>query len=163
MTQKRTLAAIMGATAAAATVAFTSLNEGRSNNPYQDSGGVWTVCDGQTGVPMHYYTNAQCDAMLSNTLVQVTEQIRTMTPGYDTLPDGVKESMTDFAYNVGVNAYRNSTFRRMLSPAQLPAACAQLLRYKFVGQMDCSTAKYERVCGGVWTRRLAEYQRCKGE
>lgn len=161
MASKRTLAAIIGASAAAATIAFTGSQEGVRNNPYRDTGGVWTVCRGQTGVPMHYYTNAQCDAMLAGTLARVADQIDNITPGYSTLPDGVKSATLDFAYNVGIGAYSKSTYRRMLIARDLPAACDQLPRYKYVGALDCSIRAND--CYGVWARRKAEQQRCLGE
>jgi lysozyme len=160
MAQRRTLAAIIGAAAAASTLAFTAYNEGNSNTPYRDSGGVWTVCRGQTGVPMHYYTDQQCDDMLANTLAATAAQIAADTPGFTTLPDGVKTATVDFAYNVGVNAYKGSTYRRMLVARQVPAACDQLLRWRFVGSADCSVKGNN--CYGVWTRRKAEQEMCRG-
>jgi lysozyme len=163
MASKRTLTAIIGATAAALVMGLTPLQEGRSNNPYRDTGGVWTVCDGQTGVPMRYYTNAQCDAMLANTLANVASQVEAITPGYASLPDGVKAATIDFTYNVGIGTYSKSTYRKMLSAREVPAACDQLLRYKFVGALDCSTSANRNQCGGVWTRRQAERTMCRGE
>jgi lysozyme len=155
------LAAVVGAACAACLVAFTSVQEGRSNEPYRDTGGVWTVCDGQTGVPMHYYTDSQCDAMLGNTLAHIAQQVQDMTPGFETLSDGVKAATVDFAYNVGLGNYQRSSLRTKLIARQLPAACDVFLRYKLAGGKDCSDR--DNGCYGVWQRRQAERSMCLGE
>jgi lysozyme len=161
MPSKRTLALIIGPVAAAASIAFTGDFEGLSNTPYRDTGGVWTVCRGQTGVPMRYYSDAACDAMLADELGAVEQTIINVTPGYTTLPEHVRAATRDFAYNVGTGAYGKSTYRQMLIRRELPAACNQIARYKYVGALDCSVRSNN--CYGVWTRRLAEVKMCKGE
>lgn len=158
--QRRSLAAILGTVAAAAAVAFTSVNEGTQNLPYRDSGGKWTVCTGQTGIPMHYYTDAQCSEILTNTLSTVAASIQASTPGFDALPNGVKIASLDFAYNVGVGAYNGSTYRQLLVAKNVPAACEQLLRWRFVAGRDCSVRANN--CYGVWQRRQAEKEMCLG-
>lgn len=160
MAQRKTLAALVGAACAAIALAFTSAQEGTRNTPYQDTGGVWTVCKGQTGVPMKYYTDAQCDAMLANTLTGLAAQIETNTPGFGAMSDGVKSATLDFAYNVGFAAYTRSTYRTLLLRGDVPAACNQLLRWKYVSGKDCSDKSNN--CYGVWTRRQAERRMCLG-
>lgn len=162
MTPRKTLAGVIGTIAAATLIVFTGNFEGKSNTPYRDSGGVWTVCKGQTRVPMRYYTDAECDAMLAGTLADVATHIEAVTPGFETLPDGAKTAAIDFAYNVGIANYQNSTFRKMLATKQLPAACDQILRWRYVGDHDCSVPG-NKVCAGVWTRRQAERKMCRGE
>jgi lysozyme len=159
--QKRTLASIIGTAAAVAAVAFTGSQEGISNTPYRDSGGVWTVCRGQTGVAMRYYTDQECDDMLADTLAVTAAQITANTPGFTTLDDGVKTATVDFTYNVGFGAYTRSTYRQMLIKRELPAACDQIPRYKYVGDNDCS--KQANDCYGVWKRRQAERSMCRGD
>jgi len=161
MMQKRTLAAIVGTTCAAIALAFTGAQEGTSNTPYRDTGGVWTVCRGQTGVTMKYYTDAQCDAMLANTLAVMATQIEGNTAGFATMPDGVKSATLDFTYNVGFAAYTRSSYRTLLLRGDVPAACDQLLRWKYVDGKDCSIKSNN--CFGVWTRRQAERSMCRGD
>ncbi len=158
MTTKRTLAAILGTVAATVLLGFTSGHEGTRNTPYRDSGGVWTVCKGQTGVPMHYYTDEQCDDMLAATLEVVAAQIEANTPGFDALPNGVKVATSDFAYNVGINAYARSSYRTMLISKNISGACEQLLRWRFVAGKDCEVRANN--CYGVWQRRQAERSMC---
>lgn len=161
MAQRRSLALTLGGIAAAAAIVFTGAHEGNSNTPYRDIGGVWTVCRGQTQVPMHYYTDSQCDALLASALEQRAAQIEVSTPGFAALPDGVKVSTLDFVYNVGVGAYNGSTYRKMLVRHALPAACDQLLRWRVVAGRDCSVRS--NGCYGVWLRRQQERSMCRGE
>lgn len=161
MATRRSLAMTLGGVAAAAAIVFTGAHEGISNTPYRDTGGVWTVCQGQTGVPMHYYTNAQCDAMLAASLEKFAEQIAMSTPGYTAMPDCVKVATLDFAYNVGINAYNGSTYRRMLTRGKLPAACDELLRWRMVAGRDCGVRA--NGCYGIWERRQEERRMCRGE
>lgn len=158
MANRKTLAGVIGAAAAGVLIAFSGGNEGTRNVPYQDIGGVWTVCDGQTRVQMRYYTDAECNAMLGDTLAQDAVQIQAMTPGFDTLPDGVKVATIDFGYNVGLGAYQRSSLRTKLIARDLPQACDVFLLYKFAGGKDCS--QKGSGCPGVWNRRLAERQMC---
>jgi lysozyme len=165
MTQKRTLAAVIGATAATIVLAFTGMQEGSSNTPYRDSGGVWTVCTGQTGVPMHYYTDSQCSAMLANTLETTAAQLAAGIPGFTTRTDGQKAAAVDLAYNIGVHAFfwsgsRPSTISRQYESGAFPAACDSFLNYKLVDGKDCSVRANN--CYGVWTRRQAERSMCLG-
>jgi lysozyme len=112
---------------------------------------------------MRYYTDAECDAMLDDMLANVASQVVTTTPWLAMSPDGVKAATIDFTYNVGIGTYSKSTYRKMLSAREVAAACDQLLRYKFVGALDCNTSANRRQCGGVWTRRQAERTMCRGE
>jgi len=160
-TTRKTLAGVVGAVAAATLIAFTGSNEGSSNAPYRDTGGVWTVCRGQTGVEMRYYSDKECDAMFADSLAGYASQVRAVTPGFDTLPDGVKAAIVDFSYNVGVSNYQNSTLRSMIVRRELPQACDQFLRWRMVAGKDCSVRANN--CYGVWTRRQAERNMCKGE
>lgn len=167
MTVRKTLAAILGSAAtAAALITFTGGNEGKENMPYKDPGGVWTVCHGQTGVSMRYYTDAECDGMFADSLVGFAGKVRDMTSGFDTLPDHVKVSTIDFAYNVGLGNYQSSTLRQMLVAKQLPQACEQFLRWRLMKlngkNIDCSEPQYAKTCGGLWTRRRAEFDMCMG-
>lgn len=159
--QRRSLVAIVGATAAALTITTVGVHEGISNYPYRDTGGIWTVCRGQTGIPMHYYTDSACDAILADSLASYAQQIENSTPGFARLPDGVKTATIDFTYNVGIGNYNASTYRKMLINNDLPNACDQILRYRYVAKKDCRIRSNN--CYGVWQRRMAERGLCRGD
>jgi lysozyme len=169
MAQRKTLAAILGTVAAAAALAFTGFNEngpkGTRNNPYRDSGGVWTVCTGQTGVTMKYYTDEQCDAMFANTLASYAAQIDAQMPEFAERTDGQRIAALDLAYNIGVHAFlwsgkRPSTISQLYRSNNFPAACDAFLNYKLVNGADCSVRTNN--CYGIWQRRQAERSMCLG-
>lgn len=164
---KRTLAAVVGAAAASALIAFTSSREGVSLEPYSDplASSLQTVCYGETNVAMHAYTLAQCKDMLSTSLAGYADSVRVLTPGFDSLTDGQKVAAVDMSYNNGIEAYRTSTLRTMYGKKQFPAACEQFLRWRMVTvhgvKLDCSIAANK--CAGKWTRAKLWHSACLGE
>lgn len=161
----RSLVAIVGAGAAAATIALTASREGVSLVPYDDAlgGHVQTVCFGETNVPMQRYTLPECKQILSVSLAGYAEGVRNSTPGFDTLTDGQKAGAIDFAYNAGLANYQTSTLRNMYARKDFPAACDQFMRWTHTdhGRIDC--ADPENHCSGIVTRRQAERAACLGE
>lgn len=178
VTNNRKLIAVIGASAAAALIAFTAPREGVSLAPYQDklARDVWTVCYGDTGVPMRRYSTAECQQMLADRLADYAKPVRALTPGFDTLTDGQKVAIVDLVYNIGIASYekvpirnasgdvigwRPSTIRTLYSTKQFPLACDAFLAYKWAGGKDCSIAANR--CGGLIARRHAERAACLGE
>jgi lysozyme len=167
----RSLAAVLGTAAALATVNLTSGSEGLSTHPYHDTIGSpkETVCYGETNVPMHNYTEAQCQQILANSLATYAKGIKTQLPGFDDLTPGQRAAITDFSYNRGLgaverpsrageppsvlDAYQNSDF---------PAACDLYTRWAVVERrgkwVDCSIRA--NGCYGIFTRRQAERAEC---
>lgn len=64
------------------------------------------------------------------------------------------------AYNVGPYKFCGSTFVKRLNALDYTGACDQFLKWKFVRGLDCSLAENSKICGGVWSRRLDQYQSC---
>lgn len=143
-------AAALLAAAIAATVAIVAPWEGQALKPYRDLVGKWTVCYGDTTVPMREYTPAECAALLETRIGQYMEGIGKCIHGPVTTNQ--LAALTSWAYNVGVAAACNSTLVRQLNAGQ-PAAvwCNQLLRW------DYSGGKRVR---GLTNRREAEHEVC---
>lgn len=159
---KKTLAATVGAAAAAALVALTASQEGVSLKPYNDrlANNIQTVCFGETNVDMRAYTLPECKSMLSDSLAGYADEVRSITPGFDTLTDGQKVAVVDLAYNIGVPNYKGSTLRRRYIARDFPGACAEFIKWRFVAGKDCAVAANR--CGGIVTRRQLEAQACRG-
>ncbi|MEA1078682.1 hypothetical protein U8M15_27690, partial [Klebsiella pneumoniae] len=89
--------AVMGASAAAALVAFTAPREGVSLTPYSDrlANGLATVCYGETNAPMRRYTLPECKQMLGDSLAGYADKVRALTPGFDSLTDGQNVAAVD--------------------------------------------------------------------
>lgn len=160
---KAALIASVGATAAASVIALTSSMEGVRLTPYNDrlAGNIQTVCFGETNVEMRRYTLPECQDILGGSLAGYADEVKTVTPGFDTLTDGQKVAVIDLAYNTGLPNYRGSTLRRMYSTKQFPAACEQFLRWRFVSGKDCAVVA--NGCGGIYKRRQLERAACLGE
>lgn len=73
------------------------------------------------------------------------------------------DALVSFSYNVGSRAFCNSTLVRKLNAGDYYGACAQLLRWRFFQGKDCALPTNARLCGGLATRRQAEYRQCLGE
>ena len=152
------LAGILGVAAATTLVNFTGTNEGNRLVPYQDVIKHWTVCHGETNIPMRIYTQEECDQILISSLLLYTQHVRDFTPGFDDLPWNVKIAAIDFAYNLGTGTYDRSSLRTKLEHKQVSQACSVFEWYKFAGGKDCS--QKGNGCPGVWNRRIAERKMC---
>lgn len=149
---KRGLAAIIGAAAAAALVVFTPPMEGRVYTTYKDFGnGVLTYCDGATenAIWGKTYTSAECNAQLDRDLARHAEGVMGCTTA--PLTDGQKVAYVDFAYNVGVAAYCGSTVARKANAGDLQGSCDALMMWNRAGG---------KVWPGLTRRRAAERDIC---
>ncbi|WP_250489996.1 glycoside hydrolase family protein [Caballeronia sp. INML2] len=159
---KKTLAATLGAAAAASLVALTASQEGVSLKPYNDrlANNIQTVCFGETNVEMRAYSLPECKSMLGDSLAGYAESVRAITPGFDTLTDGQKVAVVDLAYNIGMPNYKGSTLRKRYIARDFPNACNEFIKWRFVAGKDCAIAANR--CGGIVTRRQIEAQACRG-
>ena len=73
------------------------------------------------------------------------------------------DALVSFSYNVGSRAFCQSTLVRKLNAEDYAGACAELLRWRFFQGKDCALPTNARLCGGLATRREAEYRQCIGE
>jgi lysozyme len=126
--------------------------EGRVYTPYQDIGGVWTVCAGITGpavVPGKTYTLDDCKALES---VEIERHGRGVAACV-TAPVTQKryESLALFAYNVGIHGACKSTTVRLLNEGKTYEGCEALLMWSKV------KGNFVR---GLWNRRVFERSWC---
>lgn len=66
----------------------------------------------------------------------------------------------DMAYNIGTAGFCNSTIVRRLNTQDYVGACDAILMWNRVAKQDCSIPG-NKVCWGLWQRRLALHERCK--
>lgn len=122
--------------------------EGTSQDPYRDIVGVWTVCTGETNVPMRRYTKAECEAMLADSLDGYAAGVKRLTPrlqGYQLV------AATSLTYNIGEAAYARSTVRRRFNAGDLRGGCDAFLVWRYAGGREVK---------GLKNRREAERQIC---
>jgi lysozyme len=65
----------------------------------------------------------------------------------------------DLAYNIGPTAFCGSTIVKRLNKQDYRGACDAILLWKMFQGFDCSTPG-NKVCSGLWQRRLEAHQKC---
>ncbi|QMV16664.1 lysozyme [Vibrio spartinae] len=141
-------------------VAVTGTFEGQRNEAYQDPGGVWTVCFGETaGVRQDMsYSDQQCAMMLASSLNYHNQPLENL---HYQLPPNVHIAALDFSYNLGTNALRRSTLYRKLKQQDIAGACLEFNRWVYLNGKDCRVTGNR--CRGIVTRREIETQLCLGQ
>lgn len=135
--------------------------EGRRLVPYQDIGGVWTVCDGITGkavVPGRKYTNAECDRLGQQYVQEMLADMGGCVRG--SFEGHVIKAAGHFAYNTGTTAFCRSTMAKKLNAGDVKGACAEITKWVFVAGKDCRIASNK--CSGIVKRREWERATCEG-
>lgn len=104
----RATKAVAGGAGLAAVLAiglpFAEKWEGLRTKPYRDIVGVWTVCVGETNVPMREYTTQQCRDMFGESWLVYYYGMVACFPALKEAPASVQAMATDLAYNNGTGA-----------------------------------------------------------
>ena len=134
--------------------------EGYNVDAYRDTGGIWTICYGETkGVKRgDTATKQQCDNMLIKSLLAHNKPFESLPRE---LPDNVHLATLDWAYNVGTGNATSSTLWKYLRRGEWEKACNELPKWRFVAKRDCSIRSNN--CWGVYQRRLTEQKICLDE
>ncbi|BBU96724.1 lysozyme [Providencia rettgeri] len=150
--QKLTVLVSAGATAIALTVI--AHFEGVRYEPYEDVGGVLTVCYGHTGkdiIPNKIYSKDECNELLESdfqrTKQQVDKLVKVPTDDY------TKAALYSFAFNVGTGAFAKSTMLKKLNAGDQYGACEELKKWVYAGG---------KVWRGLVNRRETEAAICHG-
>ena len=156
LAQKRpskSLAAIVGAAAAAGLLALVPKFEGTKLTTYRDPIGVLTYCTGATEDAAwgKTYSPAECREQLDRDLARHAEGLMACIKAPMTA--GQKVAFVDLAYNVGVGAVCNSTLARKANAGDMAGACAELSKWTRAGG---------QVLPGLVRRRQAERDLCEG-
>lgn len=137
------------ALALAAALAISSVWEGYSNKPYRDPIGIWTVCRGETHVPMRQYTDAECDEIDRNRMTARLEEVRKVNPAIDGDPLQWA-AHASLANNVGIGNYKKSNTLRLYRQGRKREACDAIGAWRLAGG---------RVWQGLVLRRTGDKAR----
>ncbi len=140
----------VGVSAAMLLVGFVAQWEGKSNDPYRDLVGVWTVCYGETRVQMRRYTDAECKEMKANALADFADPVLKRNPELKGR-DNQLAAAVSLSYNIGSAAYARSTVARRFSEGRWREACDAFLLWNRAGG---------RVVKGLDNRRRSERELC---
>ena len=149
----------------AAIIAALGVNEGRKYIAYKDrlANGLLTVCDGITGpdvIAGKVYSDAECDALVVGRVVKYDAQI--MACLRQPLPDHVRISFNDAAFNLGPSRFCSSSIAKRWNAGDHAGSCAAILLYRYAGGLDCFLPANAKRCGGIKKRREWEYATCMG-
>ncbi|ENI4693172.1 lysozyme [Salmonella enterica] len=127
--------------------AFIRAREGVKLAAYQDGGGVWTIGYGHTrGVKQGQVINhEQADEFLDSDLRQVESCIseRVIVP----LNQNQFDALVSFVFNVGRQAFSDSTLLKKLNEGNYRAAADQFTRWVYDN---------DKFVQGLYNRRVAE-------
>lgn len=134
--KKKTLGAVVGATAAALLLVVVPEHEGEVLTTYIDPVGVATVCYGDTdpamAVPGATYTRAECLASLERQLIAHAEPVLEAVPEVVASPE-MTAAFVSLAYNIGAEAFRKSTVARRFRSGDYAGACRAIEMWRFAG------------------------------
>lgn len=129
-------------------IAGVSQWEGDKRTSYEDLAGIMTVCYGHTGpdiIKGKTYTKAECDGLLKKDLLHHQQAVYRCTSVPLTLNQF--NALTMFTYNVGGNAFCNSSLTKKLNKGDYKGAADGLLKWSYV---DKTYVK------GLYNRRVFE-------
>lgn len=151
MTKKVGIAGAVSSAVMLICLPFTAQNEGLRLKAYLDPAGIWTICEGETldVIPGEKKTSEQCQNMLSTRLGFFAWQVQSAVK-FPMKPP-MEAAFTDFAYNVGVEAFQRSTMLKKLNSGDEAGGCKELLLW---------TRARGVVLAGLVRRRAAEYKLC---
>ncbi|EPS4685159.1 lysozyme [Salmonella enterica subsp. enterica] len=127
--------------------AFIRAHEGVKLAAYQDGGGVWTIGYGHTrGVKQGQVINhEQADEFLNNDLRQVESCISERVTV--ALNQNQFDALVSFVFNVGRQAFSDSTLLKKLNEDNYRAAADQFTRWVYDN---------DKFVQGLYNRRVAE-------
>lgn len=159
--QKRSLAAIIGATAAAGLLTAVPQLEGIVLVARPDPVGVVTACFGETSdVKLgQRFTFAQCVAKLEPRLAEFAGSVDRCTP-VASMTVGQRKAVVDFAYNEGSGTYCKSSIAANFRVGNVAAACRSFNESP-TGKPQYVTAA-GRELPGLVKRRAKERAWCEG-
>jgi len=151
---KRVLLPIIaaGASAYAIVNALLPQMEGTRYIPYQDVGGVWTVCNGHTGadvVPGRRYTPGECATLRNRDIATASAAVDRLVKV--TISEPERAALIDFTFNLGASKLASSTLLRKLNSGDHAGACAEYHRWVLAGG---------QVRGGLVGRREIDAWLC---
>ena len=130
--------------------------EGLKTKAYKDAGGVWTIGYGHTamaGSPVPYQgqviTAAEAENILLKDLIQYEAAVANNVNVK--LNDNQFAALVSFTFNVGINAFKNSTLLKKLNQGNFDAVPTELMKWtKAGGKKIQGLVNRRRAEGYLW-------------
>lgn len=132
----------------AAGLALTKSFEGLCLSAYKDVVGVLTIGFGHTGPDVHpglIITEQQADALLEKDIQKCVDAVNKLVKV--PITQGQGDALTDFSFNLGIDALTHSTLLKLLNVGDYAGAAMQFARWDHAGI---------EVNSGLVRRRAAE-------
>lgn len=157
---KAKLIALVGAPTAAWLLAITPQLEGKVLRGHRDPIGIVTACSGhtKTAVLGRPYTEAECEKLLVDDLIEHAEPVLACTPGLKGRPWQLGAAVS-FAINVGAGAYCGSATAARFNAGNFRGAC-RAINESDSGRPQWVTAG-GKVLPGLVKRRAIERSVCE--
>lgn len=127
--------------------------EGFSSKMYLCSAGVPSIGYGRTTGDLISPTTPELEeAWLLQYLYTTNRQINQLVPVTKLAPNQMA-ALFSLSYNIGMQAFKDSTLRKRLNEGNLEEAALEILRWNKIGN---------KVSAGLTRRRQAEYKLFKG-
>lgn len=153
--------AVMVAAGSAAFIAHNESGDQPRTTAYQDTGGVWTICDGRTrGVrPGMTQTVAQCQAWLRTQVEADYAVVQRCIKPQLTLGQAI--AFTDAVHNLGPVVVCGSTLQAKANAGDVEGACMQLVDAKGRDGLPIGWTKVDgRFSQGLLNRRELATELC---
>lgn len=125
--------------------------EGTVRVPYRDIVGKWTVCTGETRVPMRTYTLAECRTFLRTAIrSDFGKGVLACTPQIATTVYQLGAAIS-VAYNIGIAGYCGSSMAKGFKSGDWYAACNAFALWNKAGKV---------IVTGLVNRRNDEMRAC---
>lgn len=153
--KRKSLAAVVGVSAAALLLVTVPRHEGEVLTTYIDPVGVATVCYGDTdpnmAIPGATYSRSECLQSLERQLVAHAGPVLETVPEVVASPE-MTAAFVSLAYNIGPNAFKKSTVARRFRAGDYAGACQAIEMWRYAGG---------REMPGMVVRRADERALCE--
>lgn len=142
-------------------IPFIGDQEGNKLDSYEDVVGVWTICEGVTGIsvrPGMKLSQGQCDALDKSKIGQFMTGVANRITVIVT-PETLA-AHTSFAYNIGIAAYSRSKTLKLTNQGKIKQGCVAMANWETAGGRDCTVKSND--CYGLVVRRNNEIKLCLG-
>lgn len=134
--KSKSLAAVVGVSAAALLLVIVPRHEGEVLTTYVDPVGVATVCYGDTdpamAIPGATYSRAECLQSLERQLIAHAKPVLDAVPEVVASPE-MTAAFVSLAYNIGASAFKKSTVVRRFKIGDYDGACAAIEMWRYAG------------------------------
>ena len=139
--------------------------EGKSNEVYVDQAGVLTVCGGHTSPDLkmgQFFSDDECNVLMSKDGQKFFDAINNYVRRE--ISQNTALALLSFSYNIGVNAFKNSTSLRLINADKIKEGCEAMRLFNkitvTVKDKNGIEKRVKVINKGLNNRRDREIKKC---